>query len=84
MVKDKTKTTTKKYKNRNNIWENPDIFLLDFLTMDEKDLYSKYNIGNKKLCSSIRLNAIKKAEDAGIDITFYYEEVSKRKGYKVK
>ena len=68
----------KQYVSRKDIWKSPDIFLLDFLTMDKETLFSKYNITNDKLCSYIKNTAIKKAAELGVDISFYYEEISKR------
>lgn len=70
----------RKYVSRKAIWKKPDEFLLDFCTLSKEELYIKYSINNLLTCNKIRETAIKKAEELGIDISFYYEEISSRGG----
>lgn len=70
----------RKYVSRKTIWKKPDEFLLDFCTLTTEELYIKYSINNLTSCNKIRQMAIKKAEENGIDISFYYEEIKNRKG----
>ena len=70
----------RKNTSRKDIWNNPDIFLLDFLTITKEDLYKKYSIKTLASCDKIRETAIKKAKENGIDISFYFEEIKSRKG----
>lgn len=70
----------RKYVSRKDIWKKPDEFLLDFCTLSKENLYIKYSINNLATCNKIREIAIRKAEELGIDISFYYEEINSRGG----
>ena len=61
--------------NRSQIWEKPELFLLDVATSRKSDILEMYSINTWSQCKTIINKAIKICKENNIDISFMEEKI---------
>ena len=63
------------YMNRSQIWEKPELFLLDVATSSRNDILEMYSINTWSQCKKIINKAIRICKENNIDISFMEEKI---------